>query len=285
MQKAKENWDLIIQPKNKWFNFNFRSIWRYKDLLFLLVRRDFVTIYHQTILGPLWFFIQPVLNTLVFTIVFGNMAQISTDSVPPVLFYLGGLTMWNYFADTLTKTADTFIVNASVFGKVYFPRMIMPLSVVISNLFRFGVQLLLFISVWLYYIVKGNVHPNSCLLLFPVLLVILAFLGLGFGALISALTTKYRDLKFLVGFGVQLAMYASPIVYPLSLIREKYPQYEWLAVLNPVTSVLETFKYATCGNGVFEWTYLVYSFCFSVFILLVGMMFFNRIEKSFMDTV
>jgi lipopolysaccharide transport system permease protein len=285
VQDKKEIWDLVIQPRNKWLNFNFKALWRYKDLLLLLVKRDFVTIYHQTILGPLWFFMQPILNTLVFTVVFSNMAQISTDGVPSVLFYLGGLTMWNYFADTLTKTADTFVANASVFGKVYFPRLIIPISVVISNLFRFGVQMMLFLVVWTYYMIKGQVHPNMHLLLFPLLIIILAFLGLGFGSLVSSLTTKYRDLKFLVGFGVQLVMYASPIVYPLSLIRERYPQYEWLAVLNPITSILETFKYATCGNGIFEWGYLLYSFCFSVFILLAGMMFFNRIEKSFMDTV
>jgi len=279
------NWDLVIEPKTTGLNLNLRALWRYRDLLFLLVRRDFVTIYHQTVLGPLWFFIQPVFNTLVFTVIFGNMAHISTDGIPSIIFYLGGLTLWNYFADTLTKTSDTFIVNASVFGKVYFPRLIMPLSVVISNLFRFGVQLGLFCAVWIYYFVNGKVHPNSHLLLFPVLIVILACLGLGFGALISSLTTKYRDLKFLIGFGVQLAMYASPIVYPLSLVRKQFPQYEWLAVLNPITPVLETFKYATCGNGIFEWSYLCYSFVFSVSILLIGILFFNRIEKSFMDTV
>lgn len=285
VQTEKEQWDLVIQPRSKWFTLNLAAIWRYRDLLVLLVRRDFVTIYHQTVLGPIWFFVQPILNTVVFTIIFGQIADISTDGIPQPLFYLSGLTLWNYFADTLTKTADTFVANASVFGKVYFPRLIIPISVVISNLFRLGVQLVLFICVWAYYLYKGQVHPNAYIALFPVLVVILAFLGLGFGALVSSLATKYRDLKFLLALGVQLMMYASPIVYPLSLIRQTHPEYEWLAVLNPVTAVLETFKYGTSSVGVFEWSYLAYSFVFSVVILLIGMMSFNRIEKSFMDTV
>lgn len=278
-----ENWDLIIKPKSKWYDLRLKEIFRYKDLLFLFVRRDFVSFYKQTILGPLWFFIQPIFTALTFTIVFGNLAKISTDGVPQILFYLCGVTLWNYFSDTLTKTSETFTANANIFGKVYFPRMIVPLSVVVSNLIKLGVQFLLFIVIWTYYLIKGgDIHPNATLLLVPFLIVLMGFLGLAFGIIISSMTTKYRDLKFLVVFGVQLMMYASPIVYPLSTVPEKY---KWLIVSNPVTSIIETFKYAFLGVGEFQWNYLAYSTCFTFILFFWGLIIFHRVEKSFMDTV
>ncbi len=283
MSIESENWDLIIQPKSKWYNLQLREILRYKDLLFLFVSRDFVALYKQTILGPLWFFIQPIITTLTFTIIFGNLAHISTDGLPQILFYLCGITLWNYFSDTLTKTADTFSANANLFGKVYFPRMIVPLSVVVSNLIKFGVQFLLFIAIWTFYLIKGNtINPTWALLLVPFLIVLMGFLGLSLGIIISSMTTKYRDLKFLVVFGVQLMMYGSPIVYPLSIVPEKY---KWLILANPVTSIIETFKYAFLGVGEFNWMHLGYSFGFTLILFLLGLIIFHRVEKSFMDTV
>ena len=278
-----ENWDLVITPQSRWYDLRLKEIFRYKDLLLLFVRRDFVSLYKQTILGPLWFFIQPIFTALTFTIVFGNLAKISTDGVPQILFYLCGVTLWNYFSDTLTKTSETFTANANIFGKVYFPRIIVPLSVVVSNLIKLGVQFLLFIVIWIYYLIKGgDIHPNATLLLVPFLIVLMGFLGLAFGIIISSMTTKYRDLKFLVVFGVQLMMYASPIVYPLSSVPEKY---KWLIIANPVTSIIETFKLAFLGVGEFRWSYLAYSTIFTIVIFLTGLMVFHRVEKSFMDTV
>jgi len=278
-----ENWDLTIKPRSKWYDLKLREILKYKDLLALFVRRDFVSVYKQTILGPLWFFIQPIITALTFTVIFGNLANISTDGLPQVLFYLCGITLWNYFSETLTKTADTFTANANIFGKVYFPRMIVPLSVVVSNLIKLGVQFLLFMVVWFYYVMsKDSIHPNWALILVPFLIVLIGFLGLSFGIIISSLTTKYRDLKFLVTFGVQLMMYASPIVYPLSIVPEKY---KWIILANPVTSIIETFKYAFLGVGVFNWWHLAYSFLFTVILFFSGMIIFHKVEKSFMDTV
>jgi lipopolysaccharide transport system permease protein len=283
MKTASEHWDLKITPHRKWYDLRLEEILRYKDLLLLFVRRDFVALYKQTILGPLWFFIQPIITSITFTVIFGNLANISTDGMPQVLFYLCGITLWNYFSDTLTKTSETFTANASIFGKVYFPRMIMPLSVVLSNLIKLGVQFLLFLSVWLFYLATDpRIQPNMMLLLVPVLIVIMGFLGLGFGIIISSLTTRYRDLKFLVTFGVQLLMYASPIVYPLSIVPEKY---KWIIVANPVTSIIETFKYAFLGTGEFSWAYLGYSALFTAGLLTLGLIVFHRVEKSFMDTV
>ncbi len=282
---AQENeWDLIIEPKNKWYQLDISSLWKYKDLLMLLVRRDFVAVYKQTILGPIWFFIQPIITTVTFTIIFSNIANISTNGIPPLLFYLSGITLWTYFADCLNKTSNTFIANAGVFGKVYFPRLIVPLSVLVSNLIKLGIQLVLFIACWIYYLMKSdNLSPNySYLFLFPFLILIMAGLGFGFGILISSLTTKYRDFTFLVGFGVQLFMYASPIVYPLSIVPEKY---KWIVLANPVSSVIETFKFVFLGEGLFSWFSLVYSFIFTIVIIILGMLSFSRVEKSFMDTV
>ena len=278
-----ENWDLVVSPHSKWYNLRLGEMLRYKDLLFLFVRRDFISLYKQTILGPLWFFIQPIITSLTFTVIFGNLAQISTDGLPAILFYMCGITLWNYFSDTLTKTSDTFSANAGVFGKVYFPRMIVPLSIVLSNLIKLGVQFLLFIAVWIFYLAKGTtVHPTFALLLVPFLILLIGFLGLSFGIIITSLTTKYRDLKFLVVFGVQLLMYASPIVYPLSIVPGKY---KWLILANPVTSIIETFKYAFLGVGEFNWMHLTYSMVFTVLLFFFGLIIFHKVEKSFMDTV
>jgi lipopolysaccharide transport system permease protein len=283
MNKATEIWDLKIQPNSKWYNLRLGEILRYKDLLFLFVRRDFVSVYKQTILGPIWFFIQPIITALTFTVIFGNLAKISTDGLPQILFYMSGITLWNYFSDTLTKTSDTFTANASIFGKVYFPRMIVPLSVVVSNLIKLGVQFLLFLSVWVFFLFRTDkIHPNVYILITPFLIILMGFMGLSFGILISSMTTKYRDLKFLVTFGVQLMMYASPIVYPLSIVPQKY---KWIIVANPVTSIIETFKYAFLGVGEFNWFYLAYSFVFTILLFFISLIVFHKVEKSFMDTV
>jgi lipopolysaccharide transport system permease protein len=282
--QQEEHWDLVIKPKNKWYQLDLASIWHYRDLLFLLVRRDFVSVYKQTILGPLWLFIQPILTTLTFTIIFGNIAHISTDGMPPILFYLAGITLWTYFADCLNKTSNTFIANAGVFGKVYFPRLVIPLSVLVSNLVKLGIQMLLFIIVWIYFLIKGEAfQPNYAYLLFvPFLILLMAGLGLGFGILISSLTTKYRDLTFLIAFGVQLMMYASPIVYPLSTVPEKY---KVVLLMNPITSVIEGFKFVFLGTGVWNWNALGYSALMMIVLLLISLLVFKRVEKTFMDTV
>jgi lipopolysaccharide transport system permease protein len=287
MSQEEKYWDLVIKPQNKWYQLDLASVWKYKDLLMLLVRRDFVSVYKQTILGPVWFFLQPIITTLTFTIVFGNLAGISTDGIPPFLFYLSGITLWTYFADCLNKTSGTFVSNAGVFGKVYFPRLVVPLSILISNLIKLAVQFILFFIVWVYYLNAGSVvAPQWHLLwLFPLLVAIMAFLGFGFGILISSMTTKYRDLTFLVGFGVQLLMYASPIVYPMSMINEKFPQYAHWFLLNPVTSVIEAFKFIFIGTGFLSWAALGYSFGFMFILCLIAITVFNKVEKSFMDTV
>lgn len=278
-----ESWDLVIQPKNKWYDLRLREILRYKDLLFLFVRRDFVALYKQTILGPIWIFIQPIITTITFTVIFGNLAKISTDGLPQILFYLSGITLWAYFSDNLTKTADTFTANANIFGKVYFPRIIVPLSVVVSNLIKLSVQFLLLIIFWVYYLITNDsIHPTSALALVPYLVVLMGFLGLSLGIIISSLTTKYRDLKFLVVFGVQLLMYASPIVYPLSIVPAHY---RWLILANPITSIIETFKFAFLGVGEFNWLHLGYSSACTLVLFIVGLLIFHKVEKSFMDTV
>ncbi len=279
-----QQWDLVIKPQNRWYKIDIASIWKYRDLLFLLVRRDFVSVYKQTILGPVWFFLQPIITTLTFTIIFGNLAKISTDTVPPVLFYLSGITLWTYFADCLNKTSNTFVANAAVFGKVYFPRLVIPISVLISNLIKLAIQVVLFFGVWIYYLnTNSTIHPHwSMLWLFPILVLIMAGLGLGFGILISSLTTKYRDFTFLVGFGIQLLMYASPIVYPMTIVPEKFKLF---ILLNPVSSVIESFKYIFLGNGYFSWAALCYSGIFMLVLVIISIMQFNRVEKTFMDNV
>jgi lipopolysaccharide transport system permease protein len=281
-----EEWDIEITPKNNLFDLHLRDTWHYRDLLLLLVRRDFVSFYKQTILGPAWFFIQPIVTILIFNLIFNNLAGIKTGPVPAPLFYLAGTIIWNYFADCLTKTSTVFKDNAAMMGKVYFPRLIMPLSIVLSNLVRFAVQLLLFIALMLIYLAKGKVFmPNATLLLFPILILIIAALGLGFGMIISAVTTKYRDIAFVVTFGVPLLMYTTTVVYPLSTAILRYPKYSWLIKFNPVTPIIETFRYGFFGSGSFSWELLGYSTAVTTFILLLGIIIFNKVEKTFVDTV
>jgi len=284
LSKTEEHWDLIIKPKYKWHQVDVSSIWKYRDLLMLLVRRDFVSVYKQTILGPLWFFIQPILTSLTFTFIFGEIAKISTDGVPAVLFYMAGITLWTYFSDCLTKTSTTFVSNAGVFGKVYFPRLIVPLSVLVSNLIKLGIQFLMFIFLWVYFLYYSDtIHPQWVYMwLIPVLIVMMAGLGLGFGILISSLTTKYRDLTFLIGFGVQLLMYASSVVLPVSSMSENV---KFLMLLNPLTSIIEAFKFIFLGSGYFEIAWLGYGFITMTILLLISVIIFNKVERSFMDTV
>lgn len=281
-----KNWDLIIQNKSSLFRLDLHEVWRYRDLLRMYVKRDIITFYKQTILGPMWFFIQPIMTTIMFMFVFGGIAGISTDGVPQAVFYLAGLVCWNYFADCLTKCSDTFNANQQIFGKVYFPRLIVPFSIVISNMVKMGIQLVLFLVVYAYYfIVLGTFEINWTIVLFPVLLLMLASLGLGFGLVISSLTTKYRDLRFLITFGVQLWMYATPVIYPLSVMKQNYPDKIWVIVANPLTAIIETFKYGFTGVGVFEWNYLLYSFVMSIAVLLLGIIVFNCVQKNFMDVI
>lgn len=285
-EEASKEWDLVIEPQNSLFELHLKDVWRYRDLLWLLVKRDFVSFYKQTILGPLWFFIQPLFTTIIFTFIFGNLAGLSTDGLPQPLFYMAGITAWNYFADCITKTSTVFRDNANIFGKVYFPRLIMPLSIVVSNLVRFGVQMLLFFLMMAYYLLQDEMgslfHPNIYVLLFPVLVLMMALLGLGLGLIITAMTTKYRDLAFLVSFGVQLMMYATTVIYPLSAAPEKY---RWLIELNPMTGIIEAFRYGFLGAGVFASATFGYSVAFALISLVLGVVIFNKTEKTFVDTV
>jgi len=278
-----EQWDLVIRPRRSIFQIDIKAIWEYRDLLAMFVKRDIVVVYKQTILGPLWFFIQPIMTTLIYIIVFGRIARISTDGVPMILFYLSGIIMWNYFSECFNITAKTFTENAGIFGKVYFPRLIMPLSKVISGLIKFGIQFGLFLLVYFYFLFHTeSIHPNISLLLVPYLIVIMALLGLGFGIIFTSLTTKYRDLNFLISFGVQLLMYATPIIYPVSAIPEKYKLY---ILANPMSPIIETFKHAFLGTGFFSVGGLLYATVFTVVVFLVGVIIFNRTEQNFIDTV
>jgi lipopolysaccharide transport system permease protein len=283
MNKEKE-WDLILKPQSSWYLIDVKALWKYRDLIMLLVRRDFVQVYKQTILGPLWLFVQPVITSLMFTLIFGKLAKISTDGTPTLLFYMAGITLWTYFADCLTKTSSTFLMNAGVFGKVYFPRLVVPISVLISNLVKLAIQMSLFFALWVYYLMKGDsIQPHWMLLwLLPVLVAMMAFLGFGFGILISSLTTKYRDFIFLLGFGVQLLMYASPVVYPMSIMPERL---KFWAMMNPLSSILEAFKYILLGHGDFSWMALSSSGSFIIVLTVVAILVFNQVEKNFMDTV
>jgi lipopolysaccharide transport system permease protein len=281
--KEDQNWYLIIRPKSTWLDLQLGEVWKYRDLIYMFVKRDFVSQYKQTILGPLWFIIQPVLTTVTFMVIFGGIAKISTDGQPQVLFYMSGIMLWSYFSSCLTKTADTFTANSNIFGKVYFPRLTVPISNVISTLVTLGIQLLIFLAIYVYYIFTSNaLHPNFYILLFPYLILLMAVQGLGFGIIISSLTTKYRDLKFLITFGVQLLMYATPVAYPLSVLSEKYKI--WI-IWNPMTAIIETFRFGALGTGTFRWEYLIYSSFVSFFVLLIGTLIFNKVEKTFMDTV
>lgn len=280
---VQEKWSLIIRPQRAWWDLQLGEIWRYRDLILLFVWRDFVAYYKQTILGPLWYLIQPILTTLVFTIIFGNIAQLSTDGLPPFLFYLAGNTVWVYFSTCLTSTADTFAGNASIFGKVYFPRLCVPISIVLSNLISFGIRLGVFLGFLIYFLLNGsNVYLTWWVLILPILLIIMAGLGLGLGLIISSLTTKYRDLQQLVGFGVQLMMYGTTVIYPFSSVESGL---RWLLLLNPMTSVVEMFRMAFLGTSSLEPIYLIYSFVFMLATLLSGILIFNHVEATFMDTV
>jgi lipopolysaccharide transport system permease protein len=283
MPTSKSEYQYAITPKDKFLDLRLKDIWQYRDLLVLFVRRDFVATYKQTILGPIWFIIQPLLTTIVFTIVFGNIAKLSTDGLPPMLFYLAGVTSWNYFAECLKKSADTFTANAGIFGKVYFPRIIVPLSITITNIITFGIQLTLFLGFLVYYMFTGSpVTPNWYICTLPLLVLTMGFMGLGFGLFLTSMTTKYRDFKFLVAFGVQLLMYATPVIYPVSEVPEKY---QGIILANPMTSIIETFRYAFLGAGNMSWYGLAYSVGFTLVLFISGLMFFNKTEKNFMDTV
>ena len=286
MRASKETWLYEISSKHTLIDLNFKEIWRYRDLLVLFVKRDITTVYKQTILGPLWFFIQPLFTSVIFTLVFNNIANIPTGDIPPFLFNLTGITAWNYFKVCLTGTSNTFRSNQNIFGKVYFPRFIMPLSVVISNLVKFGIQLLILVVFYVYYLSQGFlISPNSNILLFPVYVLMMAFLGLGIGMIISALTTKYRDLTMLVAFAVSLLMYISAVPFPMSEIQEKQPQYAWLLEYNPVAQIIEGFRFMLVDTGVFTWSGFIYALSFTIITFLLGLIIFNRTEKTFIDTV
>ena len=278
-----EEWDLTIEPQTSLFELNLKDVWRYRDLLWMFVKRDFVSFYKQTILGPLWFFIQPLFTTIIYTFIFGGLANLSTDGLPQPLFYMAGITAWNYFADCITKTSTVFKDNANIFGKVYFPRLIMPLSIVASNLVRFTVQMLLMVMMMGYYAWYGaNFHMTWAITLFPFLVLLMALLGLGLGLIITAMTTKYRDLAFLVTFGIQLLMYTTTVIYPLSSAPAKYKS---LISLNPMTGIIECFRYAFLGKGQISWNTLGYSTAFTFIALILGILIFNKTEKTFVDTV
>lgn len=278
-----ENWDLVIKGHGPLFDLKISEVWSYRDLLLMFVKRDFVSFYKQTVFGPLWFFIQPLFTTIIFTFVFGNLAGLSTDGLPQPLFYMAGITAWNYFADCITKTSTVFKDNSQIFGKVYFPRLILPLSIVTSNLVRFGVQMLLFIGMMAYYaLAGGSFQITWAVSLFPFLVLLMACLGLGLGLMITALTTKYRDLSFLVTFGVQLLMYMTTVIYPLSAAPERYKQ---LIQLNPMTGIIEAFRVAFLGQGYLSATSLGYSSAITLVILFAGILIFNKTERNFVDTV
>jgi lipopolysaccharide transport system permease protein len=279
---TEEVWDSVIAPQSSLFDLKLKELWHYRDLLVLFVRRDFVTVYKQTILGPLWFFIQPILTTITFTIIFGNVAQLSTDGAPKVVFYMAGITLWNYFSTCLTSVAGVFNANAGIFGKVYFPRLIMPLTIVISNLMKFGVQFLMFLIFVFYFYFKGQIQPNSWILFTPVVIFLMAVISMGVGLILSAMTTKYKDLNQLISFAVQLFMYATPVIYPSSSIPKSY---QWIAELNPLSALFEYMRYAYLGVGSFNSHSLLYATGFAVLLLAVGVLVFNKVQKSFMDTV
>jgi lipopolysaccharide transport system permease protein len=279
-----EKWTEVISPKRSLLDINLKEIWRYRDLIMLFVRRDFVSQYKQTILGPIWLFIQPLFTTLTFFFVFNQIAKIPTDNIDPILFYLSGITLWNYFSDCFNKTSNTFVANAGIFGKVYFPRLATPISIVFSNLIKLGIQVLLFLAIMGYQIIfKGaEVNINLHILILPFLIILMAVMGLGLGIIFSALTTKYRDLSFLLTFGIQLLMYATPIIYPLSYTSGKL---HTIISMNPLTPILESFRYAFFSIGTFDWSGLAYTSIFSFSVLFFGIIIFNQVEKSFMDTV
>lgn len=280
----KEHWDLVIEPKASLFDLNLKEVWKYRDLLWLFVKRDFSAQYKQTILGPVWHLIQPIFTTIVFLLVFGKIANIPTDGIEPVLFYMSGISIWNYFSACLTTTSNTFVANAGIFGKVYFPRLVMPLSTVLSNIVKFGIQFLLLLAVMIWYgVINHYFYFGASWLLIPLLVLMMAGLGLGLGIIISSLTTKYRDFTVLIGFAVQLLMYATPIAYPLSFLKGKSFA-SWIA-WNPLTPIVEGFRYALFGSGSIDIPGLIYSGSFIVVVLILGMFLFSKVERTFMDTV
>jgi len=285
-QPEKDIWDIEITPRNNLFDVKLADTWHYRDLLFLMVRRDFVSFYKQTILGPVWFFVQPVITIIFYTLIFGGLAKIPVDGIPKPLFYLAGTILWNYFSDCLIKTSTVFRDSASLMGKVYFPRLIMPLSIIASNLIRFGVQLILFAALLIYYSVQaGHISFNVYALLFPLLVMLIAAQGLGLGMIISAVTTKYRDLAFVVGFGVPLLMYSTTVIYPLSYVQARIPQYSWIIKYNPITPIIECFRFGFFGRGDFSWALLSYCGVVTALLLLLGIIIFNKVEKTFVDTI
>ncbi len=282
MSENQQQWTETIESDHSLLSLNLKEVWHYKDLVYMFVKRDFVSSFKQTVLGPIWFFINPIFTTLVYLIVFGNIANLPTDGAPKILFYLAGVTLWNYFSSSLTSTSNVFVGNAGIFGKVYFPRLVMPLSIVISNLMRFGVQMLLFLLFFFYYLFKGEVQPTLWILSTPFLILLMAAFALGVGMIFSSLTTKYRDLQMLLSFGVSLYMYATPVIYPVSALPKTIQSY---ALWNPLTGIFECFKYAWLGVGDFNPMMLVYATILIFAILAIGTIIFNKVEKSFMDTV
>ena len=285
-ENTNTTWLFEITPKNKFFTLNLKEVWQYRDLLLLFVKRDVVTVYKQTVLGPLWYLIQPLFTSITFTIIFNNLAGINTGTVPPFLFNLAGITVWNYFTACLTGTSNTFGANAGIFGKVYFPRIIVPMSIVISNLLKFGIQFFIFIAFYVYYYSQGAaISLNGISILFPFLIMVMGILGLGLGMFISSLVTKYRDFSYLIGFGVQLLMYVSAVVYPMALVKEKMPDYAWLVQYNPLAYIIETTRYMLLNVGHISYGGLAYTFVITIVVFLVGVLIFNKTEKSFIDTV
>lgn len=281
-----KDWLFEITPKNKFFRLNLKEVWQYRDLLFLFVKRDVITVYKQTVLGPLWYLIQPLFTSVTFTIIFNNVAGINTGTIPPFLFNLAGITVWNYFTACLNGTSDTFKANASIFGKVYFPRIITPLSVVISNLIKFGIQFIIFIAFYLFYYIKGaDLTLNGLVIFFPVLITVMGILGLGLGMLISSMVTKYRDFSNLVTFGIQLLMYLSAVMYPMELIKDKLPKFGWLVEYNPLAYIIETSRYMLLNTGEISVLGLCYTLLVTITVFFVGLLIFNKTEKSFIDTV
>lgn len=278
-----ENWSIEIKPRKKLLDIDLKGLWRYRDLYYMYVKRDIITVYKQTILGPLWFLIQPVLTTIMYMFIFGGLAGISTDGIPQPLFYMSGILLWNYFNSAFMASSSVFTLNASVFGKVYFPRLVVPLSGITSNLIKFGIQLLLFMGMYIYFYIQGaSLMINWAILLMPVLIFMIAFHAMSWGLIVSALTTKYRDLTQLVAFGIQLFMYATPVIYPLSAAPEKYRD---LIALNPLTPIFEAFKYGCMGCGTLDWGGLLYSTVFMIVTLFISIVIFSRVERNFMDTV
>lgn len=281
-----EQWDIYIKPREKGLNLNLSEVWRYKDLLYMYVKREFIATYKQTILGPLWFFIQPIFTTLIFMVVFGGIAQISTDGLPQMLFYMAGTVCWNFYSDCLTRSSSTFSANAAVFSKVYFPRLIVPVSGLVSAMIKMLIQLFMFLGFYIYFVLNGSdIAINKYALLFPVLIIMIAGLGFGLGIIISSITIKYRDLNILFNFAIGLLMYITPVIYPLSAIPQKYTDYKWIIELNPLSSIFEAVRYGLLGAGSFSWGGLLYSLIFTVIISIIGILTFNKVERKFVDII